>query len=49
MPFSLCNAASTFRAMTNSALYNLLDEDVITYIDDILLYTESESKFIILR
>lgn len=49
MPFSLSNAASTFWAMTNPVLSNLLDEDVITYIDDMLLYTESESKYIILQ
>src|SRR6266704_2628320 len=41
MPFGLCNAPSSFQAMMNEILHDLLDQGVIAYIDDILIYTES--------
>ena len=41
MPFGLCNAPSSFQAMMNEILHDLLDQGVIVYIDDILIYTES--------
>jgi hypothetical protein len=46
MPFDLCNAPSTFQAMINKVLHNLLDEGVIVYIDDILIYSEDEESHI---
>ncbi len=42
MPFGLCNAPSTFITFNNSILHDKLDEFVIIYIDDILVY----SKFV---
>jgi hypothetical protein len=41
MLFSLCTAYSTFQAMMNEVLHDLLDQGVIVYIDDMLIYTES--------
>ena len=41
MPFGLCNTPSSFQAMMNEILNDLLDQDVIVYIDDIIIYTES--------
>jgi hypothetical protein len=41
MPFGLCNAPSSFQAMINEILHDLLDQGVVVYIDDILIYTES--------
>src|SRR6266568_4111998 len=41
MPFGLCNAPSWFQARMNEILHDLLDQGVIVYIDDILIYTES--------
>src|SRR6266550_4608852 len=41
MQFGLCNAPSSFEAMMNEILHDLLDQVVIVYIDDILIYTES--------
>jgi hypothetical protein len=46
MLFGLCNAPSTFQAMNNNLLNDLLDEGVIVYIDDILIYTETEEEHI---
>jgi hypothetical protein len=46
MPFGLCNAPGTFQAMINKVLHELLDEGVIVYIDDILIYSEDEESHI---
>lgn len=46
MPFGLFYASSTFQAMINAVLHDLRDEDIITYIHDILIYPESESEHI---
>ena len=48
MRFGLCNAPATFQAMINEVLRELLDEGVIVYIDDILIYTETEEEHVIL-
>ena len=42
MPFRLCNAPSTFQSMINVVFHNLLDEGVVIYLDDILIYSEDE-------
>src|SRR4051812_47989376 len=41
MPFGLCNAPSTFQSMINDVFRDVLDEGVIAYMDDILIYSES--------
>jgi hypothetical protein len=48
MPFGLCNAPGTFQAMINKVLQEILDEGVIVYIDDILIYSEDEETHIAL-
>jgi hypothetical protein len=48
MPFGLCNAPGTFQAMINKVLQELLDEGVIVYIDDILIYSEDEETHVVL-
>ena len=42
MPFGLCNAPSTFQSMINDIFHDLLDEGVVVYLDDILIYSEDE-------
>ena len=46
MPFGLCNAPSTFQSMINDVFHDLLDEGVVVYLDDILIYNEDEKSHI---
>ena len=45
-PFGLCNAPSTFQALMNSILHPLLGVCVLSYIDDILIYSSTLSDHI---
>lgn len=40
MPFGLCNALSMFITFMNSIFHEKLDEFVITYVNDILVYSK---------
>jgi len=42
MPFGLTNAPSTFQDMMNHVLSDMLDVGVLAYMDDILVYTNTE-------
>ncbi len=42
MSFELTNISATFQELINHVLYNHLNEFVITYLDDILIYSENE-------
>ena len=46
MPFGLCNAPSTFQSMINDVFHDLLNEGVVVYLDDILIYIEDEKSHI---
>ena len=41
MPFGLVNAQATFQAMRNRILREFLDQRVVVYLDDILIYSKS--------
>lgn len=44
MPLGLCNAPAVFQRMMNTIFYDMLDKGVIIYLDDILLYAETEEE-----
>ena len=38
MPFRLCNAPSSFQAFIDSVMQGLTDKELITFLDNILIY-----------
>lgn len=46
MPFGLANAPATFQSYINRALSDLLDICCVVYLDDILIYSNSEREHI---
>ena len=46
MPFGLTNAPSVFQRQINNILSEKIDRGVVVYIDDILIYTETEEEHI---
>ena len=44
MPFGLCNAPATFTMLMNNIFYEYLDDFVIIYIDDILVYSKTAKE-----
>ena len=46
MPFGLTNAPSVFQRHLNNILSEKIDRGVVVYINDILIYTETEEQHI---
>ena len=44
MSFRLTNALATFQELINHVLYNHLDKFVITYLDDILIFSDNKKN-----
>jgi hypothetical protein len=41
MPFGLCNAFAIFMTLMNSIFGKMIDEGVVVYLDDILVYSKT--------
>ena len=41
MPFGLCNTPATFQSYIDQALEGLVDEELVAYLDDILIYGDT--------
>jgi hypothetical protein len=46
MPFGLTNAPATFQSYINRALAGLLDKFCVVYLDDILIFSQTEEEHI---
>ncbi len=44
MPFGLMSAPSTFQRMMNRVFFDLLDEGVLCYLDDLLIYSKTVNE-----
>ena len=46
MPFGVCDAPASFQSMMDNILHDLMDDVVIVYIEDILIYFEDEKTHV---
>ena len=44
LPFGLCNAPATFQTLMNNVFQDLIDESVLVYLDDIMIYSKTAEE-----
>ena len=45
MPFSLVNAPVTFQVYVNTTIAGLLNDFIVVYLDDILIYSKNKDEY----
>jgi hypothetical protein len=45
MPFGLCNSPANFQNYINNILWDILDKYAITYLNNVLIYSESRFNY----
>ena len=46
MPFGLCNTPTTFQGMMNKVIQESLDQGVVVYLDDVLIYSKTMAEHV---
>lgn len=46
MPMGLCNAPATFQSLTNEIFYDYMDDFIVVYIDELLVFSKNEEQHI---
>ncbi len=44
MPMGLCNAPATFQSLMNRIFYDFLDDFLVVYMDDLLIFSKGEQS-----
>ena len=44
LPFGLCNAPATFQCLMHTVLGDAIDEFLLVYLDDLLIFSASEAE-----
>ena len=44
LPFGLCNAPSTFQRLMNSVMHGYINDFVLVYLDNILMFSNTEDE-----
>ena len=44
LPFGLCNAPATFQTLMNSVFQDMIDESVLVYLDDIMIFSKTAEE-----
>jgi hypothetical protein len=42
MPMGLCNAPATFQTLMNNTFYDCIDDFLLVYMDDLLIFSKNE-------
>lgn len=44
MPMGLCNAPATFQTLMNSIFHDVIDDFLVVYLDDLLVFSNTEKE-----